>query len=73
MKWGELGDETPFSDIEEESEVFDDESDGDPGAIRTRDPQLRRLFWKSRNRLILFEYSETWVRSGSAMGCQEMP
>jgi hypothetical protein len=56
MKWGELGGETPSSDIKEEGEVFDDETNGDPGAIRgrrsrkrlasfarprTRDPQLR--------------------------------
>jgi hypothetical protein len=34
MKWGELGNETSFSDIEEEGEVFDDETNGDPGAIR---------------------------------------
>ncbi len=35
---------TPFCDIDEESEVSDAvrKSDGDPVAIRTRDPQLRR-------------------------------
>ena len=49
------------------------EKNGDPGAIRTRDPQLRRLFWKSRNLLILQGYSETLVRSRSAMRCQEVP
>jgi predicted sugar kinase len=43
-KWGGMGMTTPFSDINVESEVSDakKESDGDPGAIRTRDPQLRR-------------------------------
>jgi hypothetical protein len=40
---------------------------------RTRDPQLRRLFGKSRNLLISNGYSETLVRSGDAMRCQEMP
>jgi len=36
---------TPFSDTDEESEILDNErkGNGDPGAIRTRDPQLRRL------------------------------
>ena len=48
-------------------------SNGDPGAIRTRDPQLRRLFGKSRNLLISNDYSETLVRSRSAMRCQEAP
>jgi hypothetical protein len=44
-KWGGTGMITPFRDINVESEVSDTkkESDGDPGAIRTRDPQLRRL------------------------------
>ncbi len=46
---------------------------GDPGAIRTRDPQLRRLFPESRNLLIYIRYSENLVRSGSAMRCQEVP
>ncbi len=46
---------------------------GDPGAIRTRDPQLRRLFRKSRNSLDSIGYSENLVRSGSAMRCQEVP
>jgi hypothetical protein len=49
------------------------ESNGDPGAIRTRDPQLRRLFRESCNLPVLLRYSETLVRSGSAMRCQEMP
>jgi len=48
-------------------------SDGDPGAIRTRDPQLRRLFVKFRNLLILLRYFHFLVRSRSAMRCQEMP
>ncbi len=44
-KWGGLGRVTLNGVTDDESEVFDDEreSDGDPGAIRTRDPQLRRL------------------------------
>ena len=46
---------------------------GDPGAIRTRDPQLRRLFRKSCNLLMLLRYSGNLVRSGSAMRCQEVP
>ena len=49
------------------------ERNGDPGAIRTRDPQLRRLFRESCNLLISIRYSENLVRSGSAMRCQEMP
>jgi hypothetical protein len=49
------------------------ESNGDPGAIRTRDPQLRRLFRESCNLPVLLRYSENLVRSGSAMKCQEMP
>ena len=49
------------------------ERNGDPGAIRTRDPQLRRLFRESCNLLVLFRYSENLVRSCSAMRCQEMP
>jgi hypothetical protein len=35
--------------------------------------QLRMLFDKSRNLLTLQDYSETLVRSGHAMRCQEMP
>ncbi len=75
MKWGGMGRITPSSDIEEESKVSDDEKEmnGDPGAIRTRDPQLRRLFGKSRNQMILHGYSDFLVRSGSAMRCQEVP
>jgi len=46
---------------------------GDPGAIRTRDPQLRRLFRKSCDLPVLLRYSENLVRSGSAMRCQEVP
>ena len=43
-KWGGLGRFTPSSDTDETGELLDDqmELDGDPGAIRTRDPQLRR-------------------------------
>jgi hypothetical protein len=74
-KWGGLGRITPFSDIEEERKVSDDEreSSGDPGAIRTRDPQLRRLFRESCNLPALLRYSENLVRSRSAMRCQEVP
>jgi hypothetical protein len=46
---------------------------GDPGAIRTRDPQLRRLFRESCNLPVLLRYSENLVRSGSARRCQEVP
>jgi len=46
---------------------------GDPGAIRTRDPQLRRLFRESRKLLTLGRYSENLVRSRSAVRCQEVP
>ena len=49
------------------------ETNGDPGAIRTRDPQLRRLFGKSCNLPVLLRYSENLVRSRSAMRCQEVP
>ena len=52
---------------------MDPKSNGDPGAIRTRDPQLRRLFEKSRNLMFLNSYSEILVRSRSAMRCQEAP
>jgi hypothetical protein len=48
-------------------------TNGDPGAIRTRDPQLRRLFRESCNLPVLLRYSENSVRSGSAMRCQEVP
>ncbi len=48
-------------------------TNGDPGAIRTRDPQLRRLFRKSYNLLVLLRYSGNLVRSRSAMRCQEVP
>jgi hypothetical protein len=48
-------------------------SNGDPGAIRTRDPQLRRLFRESCNLPVLLRYSENLVRSRSAMRCQEAP
>jgi hypothetical protein len=47
--------------------VLHDRSDGDPGAIRTRDPQLRRLFGESLNRLILIRYSKNLIRSRHAM------
>ena len=47
--------------------------DGAPGAIRTRDPQLRRLFEKSRNLWVLLNSSTFLVRSRSAMRCQEVP
>ncbi|MCH7565971.1 MAG: site-specific integrase, partial [Gemmatimonadetes bacterium] len=48
-KWGGLGRITPNGVTGEECEVSDDEKEmnGDPGAIRTRDPQLRRLFRES--------------------------
>jgi hypothetical protein len=46
---------------------------GDPGAIRTRDPQLRRLFGGSHKLPISIRDSEIVVRSRSAMKCQEMP
>jgi len=46
---------------------------GDPGAIRTRDPQLRRLLRESCNLSVLLRYSKNLVRSDSAMRCQEMP
>ena len=45
---------------------------GDPGAIRTRDPQLRRLIGKSRNLLLILRYSDFLVRSGSARKCHRM-
>ena len=66
---------TPISVVEEESEIsYDDKRKyGDPGAIRTRDPQLRRLFRESCNLLVLLRYSENLVRSCSAMRCQEVP
>ncbi len=48
-------------------------SNGDPGAIRTRDPQLRRLFGKSHNILFSLRYFRILVRSRHAMRCQEMP
>ncbi len=46
---------------------------GAPGATRTRDPQLRRLFRESCNLPVLLRYSENLVRSRSAMRCQEVP
>ncbi len=47
-KWGGLGRFTPNGDADESSQVVDcaDERNGDPGAIRTRDFQLRRLATK---------------------------
>jgi hypothetical protein len=48
-------------------------TNGDPGAIRTRDPQLRRLFRESRNVLFSLRYFRILVRSRHAMRCQEMP
>ena len=49
-KWGGLGRFTPNGVTDESREVVDDteETSGDPGAIRTRDPQLRRLGGQSR-------------------------
>jgi putative transposase len=47
-------------------------SNGDPGAIRTRDPQLRRLFRESCNLPVFLRYSENLVRSGSARRCHEV-
>ena len=40
-----MGMATPSGDTDKTSELLDDEREpnGDPGAIRTRDPQLRRL------------------------------
>ncbi len=48
---------TPFGDREEESEVSDGEreSGGDPGAIRTRDPQLRRSTREILDSIINFD------------------
>ncbi len=65
---------TPCSDTNEEREAsdFERECNGDPGAIRTRDPQLRRLFRKSCNLPVLLRYSENLVRSGSARRCHRV-
>ena len=49
------------------------ERNGDPGAIRTRDPQLRRLFREACNLQVLRSFSIFLVRSRSAMRCQEVP
>jgi hypothetical protein len=69
-----LGRITPISDTDEMGELLDNdtESNGDPGAIRTRDPQLRRLFRESCNLPVLLRYSENLVRSRSAMRCHRV-
>ena len=59
--------------LRQQLSVYAQEKGGDPGAVRTRDPQLRRLFVESLNRLILIRHSEILVRSCHAMKCQEMP
>ena len=64
MKWGGMGMITPSGDTDKESEVsdYEKEMNGDPGAIRTRDPQLRRLFG---NRTGARERSQLALGSGS--------
>ncbi len=61
------------SDVDDATTEDFEEKDGDPAAIRTRDPQLRRLFRESCNLLELLRYSENLVRSSSAIRCQEVP